>query len=204
MKFARITLALLLWINVQSGFASETRFEIQEPKGPTMDLVPFTRKLIDFPFELKYPEKWYVREEFLGVPSVFISREPIKSATDKYLVGMGLYYAIGYFVSKEPPDSKIGKLAEHVVKIVDWDESNKRYVQDTLKEGNVLISQSPLVISDQPAFRLDYESKTARITTLRIKVGNHLLLAIFEAPSKEFAQYKDVFEQMIASLHFTR
>ena len=204
MKSAKMALALLLWINVPSSIASEMRFEIQEPKGPTMNLVPFTRKLIDFPFELKYPEKWYVREEFSGVPSVFISRESIKSVTDKYLVGMGLYYAIGYFVSKEPPDSKIGKLAEHVVKIVDWDESNRRYVQDTLKEGNVLISQSPLVISDQPAFRLDYESKTARIIALRIKAGNHLLMATFEAPLEQFDRYKGVFEQMIASLHFIR
>ncbi len=38
----------------------------QGPKGDSMKLVPFTPLMMDAPFQIQYPEKWYVREEYAG------------------------------------------------------------------------------------------------------------------------------------------
>jgi len=184
--------------------ADDIRFEIQEPKGETMELVPFAHKLINFPFVIKYPEKWYAREEFAGIPSLFLTREPIRNITDRYTVGMGLFYQIDYFISQESPDSKLDQIAKTVVKVIDWNEAKKRFIESIKDVGNTNISQSELTITNQPALKVEYESKVLHTVTLYVKVGNHLLTMTFEASSQEYGQYKDIFEEMIKSFSFTR
>ena len=205
----RYSLLLLILLfcssaNVAFGEAQNT-FKLQEPKGETETLVDFTPALIQFPFEIKYPAKWYVREEVAGnISCLFFTREPIKKEGDRYSVGASLLYNVGYFASKEPPASPIGQAAEMVIKMRGWEESKKLFTESLKKDGNTVISQTDVTISGQPALRVEYESKNARVSTIYIKAGIHLLVITFEAPPQGYEQYKDVFENILNSFFFTR
>jgi len=203
-KLIFICIAILL-INTNVFGADRPNFAVQEPKSNSMELTYFVPGLIKFPFEIKYPGAWYIREEVAGnIPCLFFTREPIRKEGDRYNVGASLLYNIGYFASKEPSDSILGQMAQTVIKMRDWDESKKQFVESLEKNGNSIISQADVTISGQPSLRVEYESKTARITTIYIKAGNHLLTIIFEAPPQEYEQYKDIFEKMLNSFFFTR
>lgn len=176
---------------------------VQEPKGDTMEFVPFTAKIIDFPFNINYPAKWYVREEkFPNVLGLFISREPIRSRADQYTLGAGLYYMVNYLVSQAPPDSSLGKMAGAVIVVKDWEESKKGLAEGIKQQGNNIISKSDTTISGNPALKMECESQSSRSIFIFIKVGNNMLSLTFEAPIQEFEQYRGVFESMISSLSF--
>lgn len=186
------------------GCAENTRFSVQEPKSNTMELVSFAPQMINFPFEIKYPAKWYVREEIAGMPSLYLTREPIRSDTDRYLVGVSLLYSISYFSQREPSDSTLGQAAELVVKIRDWNESKKQFIKGLEEAGNTVISQADITISGQPALKVHYESKNVRAMVLYIRVGVHLLVMTFEAPPQEYEQYKEVFDKIGNSFFIAR
>lgn len=203
-KLAFVCMVILL-INANLFGADRPSFTTQDPKSDTMELTYFVPSLIKFPFEVKHPAAWYVREEVAGnMPCLFFTREPIKKEGDRYFVGASYLYNVGYFASKEPSDSALGQTARMVIRMRDWEESKKQFTESLKKDGDAIISQSDTMVSGQPALRVDYESKNARVTTIYIKVGTHLLTMTFEAPPQEYNQYKDIFEKMLSSLFFTR
>ncbi|MCX5678864.1 MAG: hypothetical protein NTY76_07135 [Candidatus Omnitrophica bacterium] len=188
-----------------SNCADSASYAVQEPKGDTVNLVDFIPQKINFPFEIKYPAKWYVREELTGnMPALILSQEPIKNDTDKYKVGVSLLYNVGYFSSRESSSSALGQTADLVVRIRDWKESKKQFVEGLKEAGNTIISQSDIKVSGQPALRVEFESKAVRVTVIYVQVGVHLLMMTFESPPQEYNLYKDIFEKMINSLFFTR
>jgi len=193
----------LMFVN-SGNCADSSRFAVQEPKGDTMELVSFAPQKINFPFEIKYPAKWYVREDAIGMPSLFLTREAIKNDTDRYSVGVSLIYNVNYFSERQPPSSVLGQTAGSVIRIRDWEESKKQFIEGLQQAGNNVISQSTITISGQSALRVDFESKNLRATTLYIKVGIHLLAITFEAPPEEYKQYKDIFDKMLNSFFITR
>lgn len=204
-KMAGIILGIALLSFCQNVYSADNnRYVIQEPKSDTMELVSFVPQKINFPFEIKYPAKWYVREETVGMPSLFLTREPIRTDTDRYTVGASLLYNIAFFSSREPSNSALGQTADFVIKIKDWDESKKQFIEGLKEGGNTIISQSDVTISGQPALRVEYKSKTLHAITFYIRVGVHLLAVTFEAPPNEYGQYKDVFDKILSSIFFTR
>jgi len=172
---------------------------VQEPKGDTMDLVDFTPTKINMPFVIKYPAKWYVREAIGGMPSLFISREPIRDISDKYKVGLGAFYNQDYFISRESPDTKLGQMGKTVLKARSWKKDKKEFVENLKRDGFNIISQSDIKISGQPALRIQYKSSVSEVTSLYVKLGKDLLMLFFEAPPDEYGNYKAIFEQMIDS-----
>lgn len=172
----------------------------QEPKSKTGELVEFTPVKITLPLTLKYPANWYIREEVADVPMLCISREPIKDINDKYKVGFSAIFRPDYFVSHEPENTKLGKMAKAVVKIVDWKKDKERFVKNLKENGNTILAQTEIAVSSQPGLRIEYNSSVARITLLYIKLGKDALMLIFEAPPNEYDNYKDMFEQMIKSV----
>jgi len=157
-----------------------------DQKSNTMELVPYSGYAINFPFEVKYPGLWYMREEIIIAPSVFFTREPIKRIGDQYKVGVGIFY----FIAR---------------KSFDWGEEKGIYEKDMSKNGMVIVNKKEIEISGQPALRLEISAQPAKIVAMLIKVGNNgVIRMILEAPPEEYAQYADVFENIIKSFKFTR
>jgi len=189
---------------IKQGFAS------QESRSSSSNFVTLQLKMIDFPFTLQYPGNWYVREEryvsgsSVQNPSLFISREPIKSPADQFKVGMSLIYYQNYFLSREPADTTLGKTAKVVLRAVDWDKEKIRIVDSVKSASKNVISESDIVITSQPAIKIEsYTGKIHQISVY-IKLNNNLITIILEAPSSEFGQYKETFEKMLESFMFTR
>ncbi|MFA6321112.1 MAG: hypothetical protein WCY36_04565 [Candidatus Omnitrophota bacterium] len=199
-----LILIICIFVDTASGDNNNV-VKLQEPKGNTETLIDFAPTLIKFPFEIKYPAAWYVREEVAGnVQCLFFTREPIKKEGDRYSVGVSLLYNIGYFASKEPSESVLSQTAHTVIKIRDWEESKKQFIESLNDGGNIIVSQADTTVSGQPALKVEYESKNTRMTIVYIKAGIHLLSITFEIPLKEYEQYKDIFEKMLTSFFFTR
>jgi hypothetical protein len=177
----------------------------QDPKGTGMKLVTFQPKMLLLPFEVKYPESWYVREEFGGVPSLFISREPILATADQYKVGITIYYHIDFFVpQKEDPNSPLGQMAESVIKVRTWESTKESFLKGGSEQGQRIISKEDTTLSGQPAFRIEWQTDQVRTITYCVKAGNHLMLWTLEAPPNEFEEYSPVFKQMVEVFQFTR
>ena len=171
-----------------------------EPKGNTMELVEFTPTKINLPFNIKYPAMWYVREVPVETKSLFLSREPIREINDTYKVGLGVFYHEDYFIRQEPADSKMGRMGKAVLKAIKWKEDKTRFIEDLKKSGYTILSKAETEILNQPTLRVEYKNdEITRVTMLYIKVGKELLMLFFEAPPREYDEYKDTFEKMIKS-----
>lgn len=179
-------------------------FIIHEPQGTTMELVDFTPQVINYQSNIKYPAKWYAREETVGVPSLFITREPLKETTDRYKVGASIYYRMNYFISQEPPDSAMGKTAKAVLKVIDWEKDKQQNIEFWKNEGQTVIAHSDFSVSGQPALRIEHEAKNYRAITVYIKAGIHMIVMTFEAPVHEFELYRNSFEEMIKAFSFKK
>lgn len=176
----------------------------QEPKGDSMDLVPVTQKMLNLPFTINYPAKWYVREQNTDVPSLYISQEPIKNQGDKFKVGMSAFYREKYFLAQEPANSDMGKLAKAVIRIKDWSEDKRGFIDHLKKSGHTIVSEKDMIIVDRPAVRIEDENKENKMTIVYIKAGANLLMIIFETPLGEYEKYKDIFDSMINSISFKK
>ncbi len=76
----RIVISAILALSlVCTGALASTESLNQGPKGDSMKLVPFTPLMMDAPFQIQYPEKWYAREEYAGNGNagVFLTQEEI-------------------------------------------------------------------------------------------------------------------------------
>ena len=208
MKRLRILVSiamLLISIPSQAEEIPGYRTANQDPKGTSMQLVTFQPKMLLLPFEVKYPESWHVREEFGGVPSLFISREPILATTDQYKVGIAIYYNIDFFVpKKEDPNSPAGKMAESVITIRTLESTKENLLKSSSEQNRRIISKEDLTLSGQLAFRIEWQTDQVRTITYCVKAGNHLMLWTLEAPPDEFEEYSPVFKQMVEVFRFTR
>ncbi len=206
-RFAVLLFVPLLLVGTlaRAGETPGYRTANQDPKGTSMQLVAFQPKMLLLPFEIKYPEKWHVREEFGGVPSLFISREPILATTDQYKVGIAIYYHTDFFVpQKEDPNSSLGQMAESVIKVRTWESTKESFLKSSSEQGRRIISKEDTTLSGQPAFRIEWQTNQVRTITYCVKAGNHLLLWTLEAPPNEFEEYSSVFKQMVEVFRFTR
>ncbi|MBI1953386.1 MAG: hypothetical protein HYS41_04600 [Candidatus Omnitrophica bacterium] len=204
-----VLLFIALLVNGNTAHADqeipEYRTANQDPKGTGMQLVTFQPEMLLLPFEVKYPESWYVREEFGGVPSLFISREPILAETDQYKVGMTIYYHIDFFApQKEDPNSALGQMAESVVKIRTWEGTKEGILKTFSEPGKQILSQGDAALSGQAGFRVEWKNEQTHVITYYVKAGNHLMLWTLEAPPDEFEKYSSAFKQMVEEFKFTR
>jgi hypothetical protein len=203
MKLLLLCVTFFISLSPDAFGANEARYAVQEPKGSTMNLTVFVPKILDFPFRIKYPEKWYVREELAGnVPILYVTREPIRKSTDKYTVGMGLFYRIEYF--KRAPDSRHDKMAEAAMRLGDWTLSCQRYAEDLKSQGQTVVAQENTFIDERPTQRIVHESQELKALTFLVWKELNFIVITFEAPLQEFTEYERVFEDMANSLTFTR
>ncbi len=196
MKFYKMTLFAIVIAVMLCTFTfaqTEVRQSVQEPKGTTMDLVPFTPKMIGFPFSIQYPAKWYAREEFAGAPSLFLTQEPVRQVTDQYRVGLGLYVMLGVL------NSLAGESTTQ-----NWEKNKNELVNGLEDQHFKIIDRQDVKISGQSALRVDCESVKARMINYYIKVNNNLFTMTLECPPQEYEQYKQVFDEMLKSFTFTR
>lgn len=198
-----LCITILMFCTVLYGETKPT-FIVHEPQGTTMEIVDFTPQLINYQSNIKYPAKWYVREETAGAPSLFITREPLKETIDRYKVGASIYYRMSYFISQEPPNSEMRKTAKAVLKVIDWEKDKQRNIEFWKNEGQTVVAHSDISISSQPALRIEHEAKNYRAITIYIKAGIHLIVMTFEAPPQEFESYRDTFEEMIKAFSFKK
>lgn len=169
-----------------------------------MDLVDLTPHLINYQSNIKYPAKWYVREDAAGIPSLFITREPLRVMTDRFKVGSSFYYRMNYFITQEHPSSNVGNMAKAVLRVVDWEKEKQRNLEFWKNEGHAIISHSDIFISGQPALRIDHETTSYRAITIYVKAGINLVVMTFEAPIQEFDSYKNTFEEMVKYFSFKK
>jgi len=186
--------------------AQDVRYEVQDPKSETMELTPFNYKLFNFQFNIKYPEKWYASEEYYsGKATLFLTREPVKSVSDIFKVGMSLSYEFNFFLQQESPDTNLGRMAKAVFRTRPWGAVKKELFENMRKMPNTkAITSKDITISNQPASQIDYESDAVKMTTYYVKAGIHLLVIIAEAPSSEFPEYENTFKDMIDSFSFSK
>ncbi|MCF7908670.1 MAG: hypothetical protein K9L86_07375 [Candidatus Omnitrophica bacterium] len=206
MKFYRILGLLIIFVANSTAFCSEGKltFMVQEPKGSNLDLVSFEEKLVDFPFIIKYPAKWYVREETSGLMSgLFISREPVLKVEDQYKTGVGIYYLENYFFRTASPDSEWGKGAKSVHYVPNWDEQKNIYLTSLKEQGCVIFSAVDTMVSTYPSLKIEFQSKDSRIITYFIKKDFDLINLLLEAPVKEFAGYQKLLESIVNSFQIT-
>lgn len=207
---ARIASAEIISSSTEQIEYAKQGFAFQEPRKDTSDLVELQLKMIDFPFILKYPGNWYVREEryvtgnSMQNPSLFISREPIRGASDQFKVGMSLIYYQNYFISREPSDTAMGKSAQVVLKVVDWDKEKVRLLDAIKNASKKVVSEADIKITNQPAVKIESYNDLTHQITVYIKLNNNLIAIVCEAPVVEFDKYKKTFDEMLDSFMFTR
>ena len=208
-KYAmRILFILICLISLTTtiGFAQDVRYEVQNPKGESMDIVPFNYKLFNFQFHIKYPAKWYASEEYYaGKTTLFLTREPVKSVSDIFKVGVSLAYELNFFLQQEPSNTKLGKMAKAAFRTRPWNDVKKELLENMKKRPNIRsITSKDITISGQPTFQVDYESDIVKMATYYVKAGVHLLVITVEAPPSEFAEYEKTFKDMIDSFSFSK
>jgi len=180
---------------------SNMSYFIQQPKGESMDLVPFTAKMVNLPFTIKYPAKWYVREEAARIPGVYLTQEILADRQNGYSAGMSAFYKEDYFIRKAlvPGMDKPGKVAFRVIK---WDENKQQYVEYLKSQGNNILSTEDIKLAGQPALKINYEHGDKRTCELYVKVGKDLIMISFDASKEGYENYEKLFEDMIASFAF--
>jgi len=206
MRILSILTCLTVLITATISFSQDVRYEVQDPKGETMNLVPFNYKLFNFQFDIKYPAKWYASEEYYaGKTTLFLTREPVKSVSDIFKVGVSLAYELNFFLHQEPSDTKLGKMAKAVFKTRSWKDVKKELFENMKKRPNIRsITSKDITISGQPTFQVDYESDIVKMATYYVKAGVHLLVITAEAPPSEFAEYEKTFKDMVDSFSFSK
>jgi len=173
------------------------RSSVHSSKTDILELVSFQPKLIDFPFKIKYPAKWYAREE--GSTSLFLTREPVNKMEDRYRVGVGIYYIKGYFLRKAPPDSEFSGTAKNVYLSNDWTEEKKNFIESHKKLGVLILSTSDLEMSGYPAVKINFQTKDSLVTAYFIKMDWDVINLVCEAPKDEYANYSKIFEAIMES-----
>jgi hypothetical protein len=168
------------------SFAAMLEQKNQAPKTSSMDLVEFTPQLMPSPLLIRYPGKWYAREEYTGSgnAALFFTREPVLDFDDKYKVGMALYAVANYF--SDSPDT--------------WENRKSMFTKSLEKQGMTIKAISDLQISGRDAMRVDYERADIAAIGIYLKIGGHLYNFVFESPASEVNQFKNVFENMIKTL----
>jgi hypothetical protein len=178
---------------------------MQDPVNGQTKMVAFKSQLVEWPFRMKYPASWYVREAFYGTSSLYITQEPVKQINDTFSVGMSLYYFQNYFsIQKASEDSKTGKLAESVLYKNDWVKSKAEYIRQIKKSADKVISIEETEFALQPAVCSEHQLNGAQVITYYVKAGNNLLQIIFEAPQQEFGNFETIFGLIADSFYFTR
>jgi hypothetical protein len=156
---------LLIFFGISSACAQDVKYEVHEPKGSSMELVPFRHKLYNFEINIKYPEKWYATEEYgpRVNPSFYLTKEPIRGISDRYTVGMALTYLQAFFVQQAPPDSDLGKMAKAVLSVREWETVKTALVEGVESRGRKIISQEDLDVSGRPALKVESYSDVVRV-----------------------------------------
>ncbi len=191
--------------HINTSSTPSIHYGIQEPKGNTMDLVPYIYKSFNFQFDIKYPAKWYASEEIGGAPSLYFTPQPIASTSDQYTVGVGFIYGLNYFLKQESPDSPFGKMAKDVFVVQDWSKAKQRIVESLKTQKAVSdLTQKDTTIAGQPALEVNFTKATTRAKGLFIKAGVHLLNITFEAPKDEYSNYEKIFDNMLVSFSFSK
>ncbi len=200
----RKILASVIIGGILSINAFAVKYNVQDPKGSTMALVPFEHKLFNFQFNVKYPESWYASEEYATYPSLYLTKEPVRSVSDKYTLGASFTYLLNFFMTEEPKNTPLGKSAKSVLSVRKWDTTKKEMAKNYKDQGMSILSQEDLDVSGWPAMRLDCSSSAVRLRVYFIKAGTHLLTITFEAPPQEFDKYDKLFQEMMASFVFSK
>lgn len=205
---ASAIIATALLFSNPGAYAEEPQiqYEVHNPKGKTMDLVPFEHKLFDFHFSVKYPAAWYASEEYNpGRPGLYLTPIPIKNKTDTFRTGASLIYDLNFFIRMEDPSSEIGRMAKVVLAIHKWDSVKKQLLENLRKQNGVKdVAGSDITISGFPAMKVDYESGVVKMKMYYIKVGSNLLTIAFESSPSEFSEYEKLFNSMLASFSFDK
>ena len=158
----------------------------QEPKGSSSRLVDFTPVMMDSPYSIKYPENWYVREEYFGKGNarVYFSREPIVKQEDVYQVGIGVTALPDYFAGNTDP----------------WEDQMDHFLKALEKSGYKASSKEVIKISGRKAMKYLLEGHDKKAIALNLKIGNHLFFFEFRTPQSEFNDYESTFNEIFNSL----
>ena len=140
---------LMIFLGISLVQVQDIKYEVQDPKGNSMVLVPFHHKLYNFEINIKYPEKWYASEEYGQNinPSFYLTKEPVRSLSDRYIVGVALTYLQGFFIQRAPKNTDLGKMAKAVLTVRKWETVKKELVKGVKNKGMKIISQEDIDIS---------------------------------------------------------
>ncbi|MFH1061440.1 MAG: hypothetical protein V1747_00955 [Candidatus Omnitrophota bacterium] len=175
----------------------------QNPVDAKTRLIDFKWQLIEWPFIIKYPASWYVRESYYNTSSLFISQEPVNEVTDQYKVGMALHYYPGYFSIQKPPAvSELGQIAHDLVYINQWETAKKEYIEQVRQQSQSVISVKDIDLAGKPAARAEHKLNDFQVISYYIKADNDLIQIMYQAPLREFSKYETVFNLMIDSFYF--
>lgn len=154
-----------------------------KPQGSDLTLVDFNSK--DCPVIIRYPQQWYAREEFKTdgtVYSLFLSREPIRSASDLFLVGVTVNYFKDYFLD------------------VDWDSLVSRVTNDYEKSGFLVVDIKNKEINGHQAIFRSLKNQSITVINQTVKVNNSLLNLTLEAPNEDYQSYGNIFKEILDSV----
>jgi len=213
MKYAKKIILIFLMCSCSVAFAEE-KFGVlnQEPVSSSLELVDLKTRLVDLPFDIKYPGMWYVREEHqkLGgnnvqAPSVFISREPVRKMSDIFKVGITICNYQNFFVSVASPDTEIGRMGKHVFMVREWEEAKKSFVESykDMPGSNIIFSEE-IDFSGYPAMRIVLHNGDIEVENINIKFGVDLYLIVCEMALAEKDRYKEVFDKVVRSIVFKK
>ena len=158
----------------------------QEPKGGTTNLIPFEPQMMDSPFKIMYPEKWHVREGYLGRghARLYLTRDPVPEGKTSFKVGLGLDTVPAFFARRT--DS--------------WESQKLELVQTLEKMGADILASSDVEVSGHVGVRIDFASKILKGSVINLKIGPHLYSFTVKSRLEEYENYRELFEKMIESL----
>lgn len=192
-KYPRIVFFLLLSfltfpIYLVQATIARVQVANQIPKGKTMKLTMFTPQMMDAPFDIKYPESWYAREEYYGRgrAEIYLTREKIDKAEDKYFVGASIAAYENKYSSDGPFESKAALV-----------------LLDLKKEMEILNAEDAKV-GDRRATKVWVENETRKGIIIILPIGRHLYLLSCDALKEEFSNYEEIFEKIIKSFKWRK
>lgn len=141
----------------------------------------------ELPFKLDFPSSWSTyKETKAGIDSYSFTREPIKQPSDRFLVGISVFWFTGKFLT------------------ADW-HTFINTQEDFYKTNGLEFKDMGVVATDScPAYVFLFANQKVKFLIAYIKKGYDLVIVQAEAPPQEWAEYENILKKGIDSFVFSK